>query len=46
MYWGEAIKDRQKLLGVFDNVLEINDEESSTNSFIEINLENTDNYWR
>lgn len=45
IYFGEAVEGRQKLLGVFINVLEINGEKTSTNSFIELDLENTESGW-
>ncbi|MEK4303715.1 hypothetical protein [Oceanobacillus sp. FSL K6-0251] len=46
IYLGDAVDGRQKVLGVFDNVLEIYDGESKVQSIIEMNLENNDDGWQ
>ena len=46
VYLGKSVEGKQKLLGVFINQIEVNNTESLVDSFIELDLENTDNGWR
>ncbi len=46
IYLGDAVDGRQKVLGVFDNILNVYGGESTVKSLIEMDLENTENGWR
>lgn len=46
VYLGKSTDSRQKVLGVFINEIEMDDVVTLVDSFIELDLEKTDNLWR
>ncbi|MDO6450538.1 hypothetical protein [Oceanobacillus profundus] len=46
VYLGESVRDKQKVLGVFINQIEVDNQKSLVNSFIELDLENIGGEWR
>ncbi|MEK4300920.1 hypothetical protein MKY30_16280 [Oceanobacillus sp. FSL W8-0428] len=46
IYLGDAVDGKQKVLGVFDNVLNVYGGDSTVQSLIEMDLENTENGWQ
>lgn len=46
IYLGDAVDGRQKVLGVFDNILNVYGGESTVQSLIEMDLENTESGWQ
>lgn len=46
IYLGDAVDGRQKILGVFDNILNVYGGDSTVQSLIEMDLENTENGWQ
>lgn len=46
IYLGKSTNGKQKVLGVFKNEIEMGDGVSLVDSFIELDLKNTDNVWR
>ena len=46
IYLGDAVDGRQRVLGVFDNILNVYGGDSTVQSLIEMDLENTENGWR
>ncbi|GAA0337636.1 hypothetical protein GCM10008931_31520 [Oceanobacillus oncorhynchi subsp. oncorhynchi] len=46
IYFGDAVDGRQKVLGVFDNVINVYGGDSTVQSLIEMDLENTENGWQ
>ncbi|MFD1389137.1 hypothetical protein ACFQ4Z_20425 [Oceanobacillus oncorhynchi subsp. oncorhynchi] len=46
IYLGDAVDGKQKVLGVFDNILNVYGGDSTVQSLIEVDLENTENGWQ
>ncbi|MBP2079775.1 hypothetical protein [Oceanobacillus polygoni] len=46
VYLGEFVQEKQKVLGVFVNQIDLGNTESKVNSFIELDLENIGGEWR
>ncbi|WP_339229806.1 hypothetical protein NSQ77_06825 [Oceanobacillus sp. FSL K6-2867] len=45
IYLGKSVEEKQKVLGVFDNQIDLDNTESIVNSFIELDLENIGGEW-
>lgn len=46
IYLGDAVDGRQKVLGVFDNILNVYGGDSTVQSLIEMDLESTEDGWQ
>lgn len=46
VYLGKSVKEKQKVMGVFVNQIDLGNTESIVNSFIELDLENVGGEWR